>query len=187
MIASQDRSYYIGASETDKVIGNWKTKTWFNWWMQKIAINNDHFDNVYTLAGTHFERRILENLGILMEFDKQIILEDLRLRVNLDGNTDDCIYECKTFIYSKGFSLPQKYINQVQVQMFASGIHQAKIVAYGLVDEDYNNFFRPIDEERLHIFPISYNAEWIEKVYLPKHLILRDCLVKGVLPDEALI
>lgn len=187
MIASQDRSYYIGASETDKVIGNWKTKTWLKWWLQKIAINNDHFDNEYTLAGTHFEHRILESLGISMDFDKQYILEDLRLRVNLDGNTDDCIYECKTFINSKGFSLPKKYINQVQVQMFASGIHRAEIVAYGLEDEDYKNFFRAIDQDRLHTFSISYNPEWIEKVYLPRHLILRDCLVKGVLPDEAII
>ena len=187
MISSQDRSYYIGASETDKVIGIWKTRTWLSWWLQKIAIGNSHFNNVYTLAGTHFEHRILESLNIPMEFDKQIILEDLRLRVNLDGNTDECIYECKTFINSKGFRLPKKYINQVQVQMFASGIHRAEIVAYGLEDEDYKNFFRPIDEERRHIFPISYNSDWIEKVYLPRHLILRDCLVKGVLPDEAII
>ena len=187
MIASQDRSYYIGASETDKVIGNWKTKTWLNWWLQKIAIDNRHFDNEYTLAGTHYERKILESLGFQMEFDKQYILEDMRLRVNLDGNTDDCIYECKTFKNSKGFSLPKKYINQVQVQMFASGIHQAVIVAYGLEDEDYNNFFRPIDPDRLHQFPISYDAEWVNGIYLPKHLILRDCLVKGVLPDEAIV
>lgn len=187
MISSQDRSYYIGASETDKVIGNWKTKSWLDWWMQKIAINNDHFDNVYTLAGTHFEHRILESLGVPIELDEQIILEDLRLRVNLDGNTDDCIFECKTFINSKGFNLPKKYINQVQLQMFASKIYRAKIVAYGLEDEDYDNFFRPIDKDRLHIFPIEYNAKWVNDVYMPKHLILRDCLVKGVLPDEAIV
>ena len=39
MIVSHDRSYYIGASDTDKVIGNWKTKTWEKWWLQKIGIN----------------------------------------------------------------------------------------------------------------------------------------------------
>ena len=187
MIADKDRSGWFGASDVQYVIGNWRTKTWMKWWTQKIGIDNSHFDNEYTLAGTHYERKILESLGFLMEFDKQYILEDLRLRVNLDGNTDDCIYECKTFKNSKGFSLPKKYINQVQVQMFASGIHQAVIVAYGLEDEDYNNFFRPIDPDRLHTFPISYDAEWVNGVYLPKHLILRDCLVKGVLPDEALI
>lgn len=187
MIASQDRSGYIGASDVEKVIGNWKTKTWLNWWMQKIAISTDHFDNVYTLAGTHFEHRILESLGVQMELDRQIINEELRLRVNLDGNTDDCIYECKTFINSKGFKLPKKYIHQVQVQMFASGFRKAKVIAYGLEDEDYNNFFRPIDQERLHTFPVEYDKKWIENVYMPRHLILRDCLVKGVLPDEAVI
>ena len=48
MIASQDRSGYIGASDVQYVIGNWKTKTWEKWWMQKLGINQDHFDNRYT-------------------------------------------------------------------------------------------------------------------------------------------
>ena len=188
MIASQDRSGYFGASDNAYVIGNWKTKTWLNWWMQKLAINNDHFDNVYTLAGTHFEHRILESLGIQMELDKQYINEDLRLRVNLDGNTDDCIYECKTTKDDiTEFKMPKKYINQVQVQMFGSGIRKANIVVYQLVEEDYENFFRPIEPKRRRVFPIPYDEKWIQTVYLPKHLILRDCLVKGVLPNEALV
>ena len=186
MIASQDRSYYIGASDVEKVIGNWKTQTWLKWWLQKIDINNDRFDNVYTLAGTHFEHRILESLGIPMELDKQYINEDLRLRVNLDGNTDDCIYECKTTKEDvANFKMPKKYINQVQVQMYGSGIRKANIVVYQLTDNDYENFFRPIDPQRRKVVPVEYDAQWIEKKYLPRHLILRDCLVKGVLPDEA--
>jgi len=188
MIASQDRSGYFGASDNAFVIGNWKTKTWLNWWLQKIAINNDHFDNVYTLAGTHFEHRILESLGIPMELDKQYINEDLRLRVNLDGNTDDCIYECKTTKDEiDNFKMPKKYINQVQVQMFGSGIKKANIVVYQLIEDDYNNFFRPIEPKRRRVIPIPYDEKWIQTVYLPKHLILRDCLVKGVLPNEALV
>lgn len=187
MIASQDRSYYFGASDVEKIVGKWTSKTWLNWWMQKIAINNDHFDNKYTLAGTYFEHRILESLGIPMELDKQIICEDLRLRVNLDGNTDDCIYECKTFINEKGFKLPKKYIQQVQVQMFVSSIHKAKIIAYGLEEADYDNFFRPIDKERIHEFDIPYDHEWIQNVFFPRFITLVNCLIKGVLPDEALI
>lgn len=188
MIASQDRSYYIGASDVEKVIGNWKTKTWLNWWLQKIAINNDHFNNVYTLAGTHFEHRILESLGIPMEMDKQFILEDLRLRVNLDGNTEDTNYECKTTKEDiKTFKPPKKYINQTQVQMFGSGLRKTKLVVYQLEEEDYKNFFRPIDPKRRRVFDIPYNEEWVQGIYLPKHLILRDCLVKGVLPNEAIV
>lgn len=185
MIASKDRGYYFGASDTDKIIGKWTSATWTKWWLQKLSINTDNFENVYTLAGTHFEHRILESLGFPMEFDKQVILEDLRLRVNLDGNTEDCIYECKTHKADKPFKMPQKYINQVQVQMFATGIHKAKIVVYGLEEADYNNFFRPIDKSRLQIFEIEYNPQWIENVYLPKLMVLVDCLKKGVFPEVA--
>lgn len=183
MITSHDRSYYIGASDTDKVVGNWKTKTWEKWWLQKIGVNQDHFDNRYTIAGTNWEHRILESLHIEnLELDKQFIIEDLRLRVNLDGNTPDRIKECKTFKWEKGFKVPKKYMDQVQVQMFCSGIHEADIVAYGLVEEDYDNFFREIDTGRLQEHPIEYDPKWIDTVYLPKLRILADCLKRGVFP-----
>ena len=185
MIASHDRSGYIGASDTDKVIGNWNTKTWEKWWMQKIGINQDHFDNRYTIAGTNWEHRILESLHLPdLEMDKQIIIEDLRLRVNLDGNTHSRIKEVKTYQWEKGWNkTPQKYINQVQVQIFASGIQEADIVAYGLVEADYDNFFREIDQRRLRQIPIAYDHKWIETVYLPKLSILSDCLKRGVFPN----
>jgi hypothetical protein len=145
MIADHDRSYYFGASDTDKIIGNWKTKTWEKWWMQKLGINRDHFDNEFTKAGTNWEHRILDSLNLPnLEKDKQIIIEDLRLRVNLDGNTPVCIKEVKTYQWEKGWKkTPQKYIDQVQVQMFASGIGCADIVAYGLQPEDYKNYLNP--------------------------------------------
>ena len=182
MIADKDRSEFFGASETDKIIGNYKTATFEKWWMQKIGINRDHFDNQYTLAGTHFEHRILESLGFPMEFDKQIILEDLKLRVNLDGNTEDTIYECKTYKWEKGFKMPRKYIQQVQVQMFASGLRKANIVVYGLTEEDYNNFFREIDPTRRDAVVIAYDERWINEVYLPKLKYLAECLKEGRFP-----
>lgn len=188
MITSKDRGGWIGASDVDKVVGNWKTATWMKWWLQKLSINTDHFDNVYTLAGTHFEHRILESLGVPMEMDSQYINEELRLRVNLDGNTEDCNYECKTTNKSiEEFKMPKKYLQQVQVQMFGSGIHKTKIVVYALNSEDYDNFFRPIDPQRRLVVPVAYDPEWIQKVYLPKHLILADCLKRGVIPNEAVV
>lgn len=183
MIQSHDRSGYIGASDTDKVIGNWKTKTWEKWWMQKIGINTDHFDNRYTIAGTNWEHRILDSLQLPdLEKDKQIIIEDLRLRVNLDGNTPTRIKEVKTYQWEKGFKCPQKYKNQVQVQMFAFGIYEADIVAYGLEEADYDNFFRELDDKRLQEIPVAYDQKWVETVYLPKLRILADCLERGAFP-----
>ena len=184
MIADHDRSGYIGASDTDKVIGNWKTKTWEKWWLQKLGINTDHFDNRYTVAGTNWEHRILDSLRLPdLELDKQIIIEDLKLRVNLDGNTPFRIKEVKTYQWEKGFRVPQKYRNQVQVQMYVSGIFGADIVAYGLEAADYDNFFREIDRNRLQEIPVMYDLRWINTVYLPKLRILADCLKRGVFPN----
>lgn len=182
MIASQDRSGYFGASDVSYIVGNWKTATFEKWWMQKLGINRDRFDNMYTLAGTHYEHRILESLGIPMELDKQIILEDLKLRVNLDGNDTDTIYECKTYKFDKGFKMPKKYKDQVQVQMFASGLRRAKLIAYGLKEDDYDNYFNPIDPERRNEFVIEYDERWINEVFLPKLKNLAQYLKEGRFP-----
>lgn len=184
MITNHDRSGWIGASDTDKVIGNWKTKTWEKWWMQKLGINADHFDNEYTKAGANWEHRILDSLHLPdLQKDKQVIIEDLRLRVNLDGNTPFRIKEVKTYQWEKGWKkTPTKYINQVQVQMFASTIHEADIVAYGLEPEDYKNYLRDLDKQRLQEIPVMYDLNWIDTVYLPKLRILADCLKRGVFP-----
>ena len=185
MITDHDRSGWIGASDTQFVIGNWKTKTWEKWWLQKLGINNDHFDNKYTLAGTNWEHRILDSLGLPgLKKDAQFIVEDLRLRVNLDGNLPDRIKEVKTYQWEKGWKkTPRKYIDQVQVQMFGSGIIGADIVAYGLQEEDYRNYLRDIDPGRRKEFPIPYERGWIETVYLPKLRILADCLKRGAFPN----
>ena len=185
MITNHDRSGYIGASDVQYVIGNWKTKTWEKWWMQKLGINQDHFDNKFTIAGTNWEHRILDSLNLPnLEKDRQFIIEDLRLRVNLDGNQPDRIKEVKTYQWEKGWKkTPKKYIEQVQVQMFGSKIFGADIVAYGLEEADYNNFLRELDHSRLQQIPVAYYQKWIDTVYLPKLMILADCLNRGVFPN----
>jgi hypothetical protein len=184
MITDHDRSGWIGASDTAMVVGNWRTKTWEKWWMQKIGINTDHFENEFTKAGSNWEHRILESLHLPnLEMDRQFIIEDLRLRVNLDGNTPVRIKEVKTYQWAKGWKkTPQKYIDQVQVQMFASGIGGADIVTYGLEPEDYKNYLRDLDPRRLREIPVGCDIHWIENVYLPKLRILADCLKRGVWP-----
>lgn len=182
MIADKDRSGWFGASDTAFILGNRNTATFEKWWMQKLGLNRDHFENRYTAAGTHYEHRILESLGIPMETDRQFLIEDLRLRVNLDGNTDDTIFECKTYGFEKGFRMPKKYLWQVQVQMFATGFRKANIVSYGLTEKDYDNFFNPIDPERRSTHPVAYDEGWVCGVYLPRLTYLARCLREGRFP-----
>ena len=189
MIASKDRSGWFGASDTDYIIGNWETETFKKWWLTKLGIINSNFQNKYLLAGTHKEHQILNSLQIpLLELDKQILIPELKLRVNLDGNTNECIFECKTHSVEKPFKVPIKYKRQVWVQMFASGFRQAKIVSYGLTESDYDNFFLPIEKNRRSITDIPYNEKFINEEYLPKLKYLARCLEKGILPkfDEFL-
>lgn len=192
MITDHDRSGWIGASDVQYVIGNWKTKTWEQWWMTKLGISKKHFDNESTKAGTNWEHKILDSVGIQgLEKDKQILMPEIRLRVNLDGNTAGRIYECKTYkIGSNSAAVkqlaagqcPAAYRNQVQVQMYASRIFGADIVAYGLLPEDYNNYLRAVDPGRRKLIPVTYDPNWIENVYMPKHRILSEALARGVFP-----
>ena len=185
MIKSKDRSGYIGASDTKFVIGNWNTKTFKNWWLEKLGLSNNNFSNKYTMAGTNYEHKIIEALNIpFIEKDKQIIIG--KLRVNLDANTENKIHEIKTYNYEKGFDLEKHkdYVNQVQVQMYASGIHEAEIDAYGLIESDYKNYFNEIDKERLSFHEVEYNEQWINTEYLPKLKYLEECLEKQKFPNE---
>lgn len=163
------------------VVGNWNTKTFEKWWLEKLGLNTNHLNTDAIKCGNNYEHLILEALEISeLEKDKQIIIG--RLRVNLDGNTPDCIYEVKTHKADKEFKVSKQYWRQVQVQMYASGIRKAYIVAYDLGDKEYNNFFTKIQKERIKLIPIEYDESFIKKEYLPKLKILTDYLGKGGFP-----
>ena len=193
MITDHDRSGWLGASDVQYVIGNWRTKTWEKWWMTKLGLHKGRMDNEYTLAGTNWEHKILDSLGVPgMEKDRQILLPDILLRVNLDGNTPGRIYECKTYKFEsdtgsakqfKAGVVPAAYRNQVQVQMYAAKIFGADVVAYGLVKEDYDNYFRTVDPGRRKLIPVEYDPKWVEDVYLPKHRILCEALKRKGWPN----
>lgn len=182
MIASKDRSGYIGASDTQYVMGNWNTKTFENWWRTKQGIVQDNFTNEAMQAGTAFEHKILDALGIPdLEKDKQIIID--LLRVNLDGNTKTKIYEVKTHSAEKPFKVSKNYRMQVNVEMYALRVREACIVAYGLEKDDYKNFFREIDKERLTFHEIEYDEEFIQE-YEKRLFYLIKCLKSGMFPQE---
>ena len=184
MIHDHDRSGYIGASDVPFVVGNWSTATFSSWWRVKQGIEVNNFTNTAMLAGTYKERQILDSLRLPMIYDRQIVIEPLKLRVNLDGECDECIYECKTYKAEKGFKLPKKYIQQVNVQMYATGFRKAFVVAYGLTEDDYRNFYLDIDSKRVGMYPIEYDEEWINGTFLPRLKYMAECLESGKFPRK---
>lgn len=185
MIADHDRSGYFGASDTEKVIAkNIRTKTWEQWWQEKPGIRRNNVTTPAMAAGTNWEHKILEALNVPgMVLDRQILLPEYLLRVNLDGDNGQCIYECKTHAADKPWkAVPKSYIRQVQVQMFASGIRKAYIVEYPLVEAEYNNFLLPVDPSRIKLHPVEYDHHFIQGEYLPRLAILAKDLKEGRYP-----
>lgn len=187
MIREQDRSGWFGASDTAMIMGNWKTKTFQKWWLVKLGLSCEHFASRAMNAGTYYERAILDAIGAPGR-DHQILLPAWSIRVNLDGDAPGRIWEVKTHGADKPFRVTKAYWQQVQVQIYAKMMEEkklpaAEIVSYGLLEEDYANFFNAIDRDRLHFHPVAYDPYFIGR-YLERVEYLKDCMVKGVFPDE---
>lgn len=183
MITEKDRAYYIGASDVGYVVGNWETKSFRQWYWVKLGISTMNFVSEAMLVGTMYEHPILDSLGIAnLEKDKQVIQG--RLRVNLDGNTSDTIYEVKTYQYRKKFCVSKQYQQQIWVQMYATGIRKAYLVAYGVTEQEYHNFYCEIVPERVRLYPISYNQVFIETIFLPRFQYITSCFEQETFPTQ---
>lgn len=186
MIHNHDRSKWFGASDTAMIMGNWNTKTFEKWWLEKCGVPQKRIVTKEMVTGTNMEHRILDFIGCKKR-DRQIRYFPLRLRVNLDGENRHVISEIKTHSAPR-FKVSKTYWQQCQVEMFATGLYLRKrktcqIVAYRVLEEDHINFFSPIEENRLSYHPIEYDLEFIEIEYLPRLKYLAKCLRRGAWPD----
>lgn len=149
-----------------------------------MGVAGNDIETVAMNAGTHKEHQVLEYVSPFIEMDKQIIIPELRLRINLDGNVGKRIEEVKTHSAERQFKPSKKQEQQVVVQMYGYKSNEAEIVSYALTEDDYRNYFLPIDPERLKFHPIAYDGQWIDSIFLPRITYLADCLIKGILPDR---
>lgn len=178
MITSKDRSGWFGASDTWAVMGNWETDTFARIWLEKLGAVRNTFTSPALQAGTLYEHRVLDALGVPIR-DRQIRIRRLRLRVNLDGEDLEEITEVKT--HGGPFRVTRRYWQQCQVEMYAAG-KRCRIAAYHLLPEDYQNYFNPVDPARITLHPIQRDGEWLEREYLPRLEYLAWCLKKRRTP-----
>lgn len=188
MITNKDRVGWFGASDTKFIMSNWNTATFMNWFQSKVGTKDNSFSNVFTISGNIKEHQLSNHYAEVKKekviLDRQVKLRQLRLRVNLDCETKKRIIEIKTHKYSEDtWKTPKEYFWQVWVQMFATGKRDACIYAYAMKEEDYENFFLPIDDKRIEEIPVEYNADWITHDYLPRLVYLCKCLKQRKTPN----
>lgn len=213
MIQNQSRAGYFGASDTIKVTSkNRNTKTWKDFWEEKLGGGATFTGTAFTIAGNLWEHSILTAIDKCMNFDRQIIIDTPRmlLRVNYDGNDDHNIYEIKTHKNDKEFEITNAYWQQAQVEMFAwnyahehgrtdtefvpvQKLEELQIVSYALrpdevydiqwIDEDEAYAGKlPVDESRLVFHKVKYDKSFIKGEYLPALKELTKALRKGKYP-----
>ena len=68
MIKDHDRSGWFGASDTHIMLSNPNTKTFRLWWLEKLGLRHNNFTTKEMSAGTHYEHKILNFIGIILYF-----------------------------------------------------------------------------------------------------------------------
>ena len=179
MIADKSRDYYIGASDTHFVMMSFDTKTFQRWWLTKIGAEVNEIESVYTIAGNIYEQRILDEIFVPYRNEQFIVGQ---LRVNLDGRTDQEVVEVKTSKkpYTK---VRTDHWQQTQVEMFATCLPRARLVAYEMEEADYE-YIREIDLDRLKTFTIEYDEEWVLNEYMPRFNYLTFCFNTDIVPSN---
>lgn len=181
MIKEQDRSGWFGASDTSMVINkNYNTKSFKQWWAVKLGEQEPDFKgSVYTDAGNKYEHPILRAINEKIEFDRQIRIEKLLLRVNYDGDLDGTIYEVKSHKSEKEYEITKPNWRQSQVEIFAykevqevlnlPPFKQLYIVSYGLYPDEYYKDYDDIeiDFSRINFHEVKYDKHFIKGEYLP--------------------
>jgi len=178
MITNKDRSGWFGASDTNYIVGNYQTETFKKWWLEKLGLRQSTINTKAMQVGTYFEHRILDTIPGVIK-DRQITIPELRLRVNLDGETD-IIHEVKTHKIENPYKVPIGHKRQVLVQMYVAQ-KEAEILSYGLTENDYKNYFNEIDPDRLQHHRIEYDEDFITE-YLERLKYLNKCLREGRMP-----
>jgi hypothetical protein len=197
-ITNLDRSGYFGASDTSTMLRNWDTKTFKDWWLVKLGIiENPLLDNKYIRAGNLLEIPILRSLNIPdMQFGTDPFYGEAyiarKLRINLDGYTEDTIYEVKCIERTRASKyrtkIPLEYERQCQVQMFGTGKRKCNLVVYSMSPHEYEEdflMFSDINPDKIMIRPIEYSEKFILEEYAPVLEYLTDCLEREMVPDPS--
>lgn len=186
MIKNKNRARWFGASDTHYIMGNWNTKTFVKWWLVKLGLIENNFSNIYTIMGNLYEHKIAkcvsEITGEKLILDRQLKFRKNRIRINLDCESKNMIYEIKTYKETnKEWVIPTSYIQQARVQMYFAK-KPVTIVAYPMIDYNYKNCFCEVDKNKLKFFKIEQDFDFIEN-YKSRIDLLKKCLKLGVMPD----
>lgn len=198
MITNLDRSGWVGASDIYTLISSRRIKkttqadgsvieteypSWAKFKAVKLGLLKPRSVKTKSMkAGDLYEKPILDAYGQDLQYGKTLLVPELALRVNLDGNTNEhipTIIEVKTYKQVNGGidrALMKRYYQQVQCQAFAweqlyNVRPRIEIRSYALNEDDYaaarEGYALPIDYRRLESREVKYDEYFINMKLYP--------------------
>lgn len=185
---TESRCDYIGGSECNIIYMGYHTKTFRNWWNEKLqGIVPESPSNIHMSVGTILESDILDLYE--SEYNVKGIREDTRIKGIARANTDyllngividvKCTKDAEKW-FKKG-SVPIKYKRQLLHYCHVYDLQQAGIIAYQTDEDLLSNPFKELDTENLYYIPVEITEQDIQ-THKEKIEFLSYCKKSNIMP-----
>lgn len=184
-----NRGSYIGGSEANLIYMGYGTKTFRNWWTQKLlGVHLPSHSNRNMLVGTILEHEIIdlyEKVNNVKGQREQTKTKGIA-RANTDYILDDKVIDVKASKSAHEWVLsgtvPIAYRRQLIHYCYVFGLKKASIIAYQVDDSLLVNPFQELDESNL--FEIEVNI-MDSKIIAHRQKLdyLTECREKNIYPE----
>src|SRR5690625_21257 len=167
-MVTKDRELYIGGSEANYLYMNYNTKTFKNWWAQKLSgIPQGSYSNRNMEVGTILEDGILDLYEKINNVKGERGLSKVKgiARGNTDYILNDKVIDVKAtnsaYEWFLGGTVPINYRRQLIHYCYVFGLNKASILAYQVDDSLLVNPFQELDESNLFEIEVDITTEKI--------------------------
>ncbi|WP_077325717.1 hypothetical protein [Virgibacillus siamensis] len=186
---TESRANFIGGSEANMIYMNYNTKTFREWWSNKLeGVVPETPSNLHMSVGTILEHDIID----LYESINNVtgIRDDQKIKGIARANTDyilnDCIIDVKASKKaSEWFSkqrIPIHYKRQLIHYAYVYGFSKGMLIAYQVDDDLLDNPFMELSRNNLYEIPVEITEQDIQ-THKTKIEFLEYCKGNNIMPE----
>jgi len=149
MIDQRNVYGYIGGSDANRIYGSFETKTFREFWGERLTgIKLNEFNTNDTAVGNIMEHRIMDEVGIPLEYrDKFVKKEGTMAGINTDALTPEAYEEIKTalpkYLYKwvNGKAISINYRRQIEHGLYVTGRNLGRLHVLPMTEQEKKNPF----------------------------------------------
>ena len=189
---------YIGGSDAARVHGGWETKTFKDFWSERLTgLKLKSFNTIHTVAGNIMEGYILEAVGVdkcYWNYFKH--REGTIAGINTDAFDGSVYHEAKNILLEEaskwvfGYNIPSVYVYQIQHGLYVLDVDLVKFHVCMVTQKEKENPFSVTDVKSKTV-TLSFDRSYFDKtkVTMPMYgafiEYLTECYEKKRYPTDA--